>query len=172
MKRFGLSFLAAIFILMSAGILGAQAQTDLGPQISKAVGEPHPEGNEFWRINHMDLLRHDRDQTMKLGNRDVQASLKECVACHAVNDEAGEPVSFEDPKHTCRTCHDFAAVKIDCFSCHQSTPDADILSGLLEGAPVNVSNVSVSENAFAMEQYMASLSADQQNEHPTGEVLQ
>lgn len=172
MKRFGLSFLAAIFILMSAGVMAVQAQADLGPHIPKAVGEPHPEGNEFWRINHMDLLRHDRDQTVYFGDREIQASLKECVACHAVNDEQGEPVSYEEPEHICRTCHDFAAVKIDCFSCHQSKPDADILSGLIEGAPLNISSVSIFENAFAMEQYMASLSANQLSGHSTVEVLQ
>ena len=123
----------------------------------KAVGSPHPEGNEYWRINHMDLLQHDRDLTMRLGNREVQASLKECVACHAVEDETGEPVSYESEQHICRTCHDYAAVKIDCFSCHQSKPDEDILSRLLGETPLNVSMVSATRD---MEDYMVSLQAD------------
>ncbi len=98
------------------------AENDLWPPVPKATGEPHPEGNEFWRKNHMVLLLHDRDQALREGDRDIQASIATCFTCHAVKDEAGEPVPFEDPRNFCRVCHDYAAVKVDCFTCHRSTP--------------------------------------------------
>ena len=56
------------------------------------------------------------------GIRDPEASLTRCVACHAVHDEAGQPVSYEDERHFCRACHMQVAIAPDCFSCHLSTP--------------------------------------------------
>ncbi|OUS05816.1 hypothetical protein A9Q96_10750 [Rhodobacterales bacterium 52_120_T64] len=87
-----------------------------------ASGEAHPEGNEYWRVNHMDLLRHDRDLTMREGIRDTDASIAECVTCHAVNGLDAKPVTVKSEDHFCRVCHDYAAVKIDCFQCHNSIP--------------------------------------------------
>ncbi|MCB1368158.1 MAG: hypothetical protein KDK00_10380 [Rhodobacteraceae bacterium] len=114
-----------VLLMLLAGLFAAPVLAgDLGPVIPRASGKPHPEGNEFWRINHMLLMVHDRDQTMRLGNREVQASLAECVDCHAVNGADGAPVSAEDERHFCRTCHDYVAVKIDCFQCHNSRPEA------------------------------------------------
>lgn len=93
------------------------------PQLPPATGEPHPEGNEFWRARHMELLSHDRDKTLREGERDIQASLKECFVCHQAKDENGTPVTADSPKQFCRVCHDFVGVKVDCFVCHRSTPD-------------------------------------------------
>jgi len=94
----------------------------LGPVIPKATGAPHPEGNLYMRINHMRLMLHERDQTVRDGNRKIGHSLKGCMECHAVNGADGEPVSIKSDKHFCRVCHDYAAVKIDCFMCHNSKP--------------------------------------------------
>ncbi len=157
MKRVFVSLVAAVLIFAGLGLASAQAQSLFGPTVPKAVGAPHPEGNEFWRINHMDLLNHDRDQTMRLGDRDTNASLKECVACHAVDDEAGEPVGYESEEFICRVCHDYVAVKIDCFTCHQSKPDADVLAKLLEGAPKIVSSISIFDATRDLERYLSSV---------------
>ena len=83
----------------------------------------------------MKLLLHDRDQTVRLGNRDIKYSLNECVACHVVTGTAALPVSAKNEQHFCRACHDFAAVKIDCFQCHNSKPDAKIQA--LLGLPMS-----------------------------------
>lgn len=99
------------------------AQDSLFPEIPKAIGEPHAEGNAYWRLNHPDLLQHDRDRTMRLGERDIDASLAQCVSCHAVNGPDAAPVTVESEQHFCRACHDYVAVKIDCFQCHNSVPD-------------------------------------------------
>ncbi len=114
-----------ILSLMSgaASLAVAQERSTLLPEVPKATGEPHPEGNEFWRRNHMDLLRHDRDLTLRDGNRDIGASLKGCFDCHAAKDDAGQIVTYQSEQHFCRTCHEYVAVKVDCFTCHRSTPD-------------------------------------------------
>ncbi|MCB1330540.1 MAG: hypothetical protein KDK28_14400, partial [Maritimibacter sp.] len=79
--------------------------------------------------NHMVYMLHDRNLTMRDGIRDlgpedheIKASLAECFDCHAIMDEAGEPVTVADERHFCRVCHDYAAVEVDCFMCHRSTP--------------------------------------------------
>ena len=119
MKRF-----LAAFLLLAALALPtlASAGDATGPQIPKASGEPHPEGNLYMRINHMNLMKHDRDETVRSGDREINASLKECVECHAVNGADNQPVSYESEEHFCRVCHDYVAVKVDCFQCHNSKP--------------------------------------------------
>ncbi len=115
-----------IFALLIAGAPHSEAQerSSLLPAIPKATGEPHPEGNEFWRRNHGDLLAHDRDLTVRDGNRNIEASLKSCVACHATaTNEQGTILTAESPSYFCSACHQYVAVKITCFVCHRSTPD-------------------------------------------------
>lgn len=112
-----------------AGLAGDRSP--LWPDIPKATGAPHPEGNAYWRKYHPDMLKHDRDLTMREGEREVQASLKQCFECHAVKDEAGAYVSYEDERNFCRVCHDYAAVKVDCFMCHRSTPEEGLAQSAL-----------------------------------------
>jgi predicted CXXCH cytochrome family protein len=110
-------------VLALAGPAVAQDAGGLGPVIPKASGEPHPEGNDYMRRWHMTMMRHDRDLTMYQGDREVNASLGQCFECHSVKDEAGQFVTVQDERHFCRTCHDYAAVRVDCFDCHRSTPE-------------------------------------------------
>lgn len=90
----------------------------------KGKGERCVEDTEFMRKNHMELLLHQRDETMHRGIRTKKHSLKECIACHAIDGDDGKPVSSSDPKHFCQQCHTYASVKIDCFECHASKPRA------------------------------------------------
>ncbi len=110
-------------LIMAALLVSPSFAQGLFPDIPKALGEPHPEGNEFWRINHPALLSHDRDLTVLEGIRDIDGSIKSCVACHAVEGPDAAPVTYESPQNTCRVCHDYTAVKIDCFQCHNSRPE-------------------------------------------------
>jgi len=71
---------------------------------------------------HMKKLQHKRDQTMRHGVRTDKYSLKRCITCHAVKGDKGEYLTVKDKRHFCRSCHDYAAVKIDCFGCHASRP--------------------------------------------------
>ena len=115
-----------LILALTIGLVGhvsAQERASLLPDVPKATGEPHPEGNEFWRKNHMVLMRHDRDQTVYLGDREVVASLSACFECHAATDDAGAVLTYESEQHFCRVCHEYAAVKVDCFMCHRSSPE-------------------------------------------------
>jgi len=110
-------------LLVVLGLMSGQVSAgSLWPDIPKASGAPHPEGNLWMRVNHMRFLKHDRTLTVEDGNRNISFSIKACVECHQVKGADGQPVSVKDDRHFCRVCHDFAAVKIDCFECHNSKP--------------------------------------------------
>ncbi len=70
------------------------------------------------RRNHMDMLLHQRDQTMRRGIRTSRHSLKNCVTCHA-NPKTNSVLGKDG---FCESCHRYAAVRIDCFECHSPTP--------------------------------------------------
>ncbi len=110
-------------LVMAALLISPSYAQGLFPDIPTALGEPHPEGNAYWRENHPDLLRHDRDLTVLEGIRDIDASLKGCVACHAVEGPDAAPVNADSGEFFCRVCHDYTAVKIDCFQCHAVAPE-------------------------------------------------
>lgn len=119
--------LLVISIIIGMSLSSVLSATELKPKIPKplnmAKGDQCVADAHFMRLNHMDMLKHDRDKTVHEGQRDVQYSLKECVACHAVNDEQGSAITAAEPEHFCRSCHDYAAVTIDCFQCHASRPE-------------------------------------------------
>ena len=95
------------------------------PDIPAAIkGKQCVEDTDFMRRNHMKLLMHQRDETVHLGIRTKKHSLKNCFTCHVVKDDQNRPVTAADPRHFCRECHDYAAVKVDCFQCHASTPSS------------------------------------------------
>ena len=125
MPPFGTFF--AIFVLVLAGVLLSPAPGRAAggvplPAIATGNGEDCVEDPQVMRRWHMELLRHQRDETVRRGIRTKKYSLKECIACHAVKDAGGVPVTADDPRHFCRACHDYAAVRIDCFDCHASRP--------------------------------------------------
>jgi hypothetical protein len=99
------------------------------PFISRGQGDNCVDDTEFMRRNHMTMLRHQRDQTIREGIRGRQYSLKQCVDCHAVSGPDAMPVTIASPNHFCRSCHDYAAVKIDCFQCHASRPESELPPG-------------------------------------------
>lgn len=116
--------LLAVLVLPPLGAGAQQEGRTPHPVVPKASGGQCVADAAFMRKNHMKLLGHQRDATVHDGIRPVDRSLKACVACHAVPGADGRPVTVADPKHFCRACHDFTAVKVDCFECHASRPDA------------------------------------------------
>jgi len=83
---------------------------------------------QWMRKNHMDLLKHQRDETMRKGIRDEKYSLKNCIECHASTKD--DSVIARDDSF-CVACHRYEAVKIDCFECHSGKRKS---SGLQRGA--------------------------------------
>ncbi|VAX01155.1 hypothetical protein MNBD_GAMMA20-1967 [hydrothermal vent metagenome] len=124
-KRYGFPLL--MILLLAAGT-PALAAAPL-PDIPKAIkGEQCVEDTGFMRRNHMALLEHQRDDTVQRGIRSKKHSLKHCFTCHVVKDDDGQPVTAADPRHFCRACHDYAAVQVDCWQCHVSTPEPSATS--------------------------------------------
>jgi hypothetical protein len=67
------------------------------------------------RVNHMEMLKHSRDRTLRQGIRGEKASLNGCIECHA--SKATGSVLGKDG--FCQECHTYTAVKLDCWDCHQ-----------------------------------------------------
>ena len=120
-----------VFLTSLTFVVHAADEGDSGvpmPVIPMGLGDSCVKDTDFMRRNHMDMLKHQRDETMLKGIRVEQYSLKECISCHAVNGPDSIPVTVASPQHFCRSCHDYAAVSIDCFQCHASRPELGDLS--------------------------------------------
>lgn len=106
-------FSAMIATTVYAADMPHMPQLDIGKGgESKCVEDP----KEMRKI-HMNLLKHQRDETMHKGIRGQKHSLADCVECHAsnkTNSVLGNDEAF------CQGCHTYAAVKLDCFECHTS----------------------------------------------------
>lgn len=118
MRRFGS---AALFVLFACALAPAAAD----------VPQPHFEVDKStqcvappaeMRRTHMDLLKHRRDRTVHEGVRGGKTGLEACIDCHAGRTGAvvGRPDAF------CQACHAYAAVKLDCFECHQPRRGATV----------------------------------------------
>jgi len=113
--------LAMITIVLTSTIVMAEVPS---PTIPKGNAEKCVKPTGEMRVNHMNYILHQRDETMYDGIRTEQFSFKKCINCHTVKDEAGKVVTYKDERHFCNSCHTYAAVKIDCFDCHASTPNS------------------------------------------------
>lgn len=88
------------------------------PAVKAEKGETCVEPTAEMRRNHMNMLLHQRDQTMHRGIRTTQHSLKNCVDCHA-NPKTNSVLGKDG---FCESCHTYAAVRMDCFGCHSPSP--------------------------------------------------
>lgn len=116
----GFGALVALSPLATAGEGAAVPK----PVIQKAKGEQCVEDTDYMRRNHMKVLNHHRDKTVHEGIRTKQHSLKNCIECHATPNEKGER-SVLGKDNFCQSCHNYTAVKVDCFQCHSSKPAGD-----------------------------------------------
>ncbi len=102
--------------LLAATAAAAQPVIERATKGTQCVADPM-----FMRRNHMDLMKHQRDDTVHAGMRAGRFSLKGCVECHAGRESGSVAASTTD---FCVSCHSYAAVKIDCFECHVARPGA------------------------------------------------
>jgi hypothetical protein len=105
MTRIAAALLAALLAL--AAHAGA-------PKVKIERGEACVAPVAEMRRDHMKMLFHQRDRTMRQGVREPRFSLKGCVDCHA-SQKTGSVLGQDG---FCSSCHEYAAVKIDCFECH------------------------------------------------------
>jgi hypothetical protein len=119
-SRFGATALL-LGLLISGAVHAGEASTSrvAQPVIEAARGGQCVADPAFMRRNHMVLLKHQRDDTLRGGIRTGKYSLKACIDCHAsktTNSVAASDTNF------CQSCHTYAAVKLDCFECHTNKP--------------------------------------------------
>ena len=118
--------LAAVAMLLSASLAVADtpsASRVPRPAVAAAAPGKCVEDTAFMLRNHMELLKHHRDRTVRDGVRTTQHSLANCVSCHA-SKETGRVTGSKDA--FCDGCHRYAAVKLDCFECHSDRARAGI----------------------------------------------
>jgi [DsrC]-trisulfide reductase subunit J len=122
-------------LIVGLGMLAVLAAAPLPAEAGRVPLPSHPEAlkkfsatqdcvepTDVMRRNHMKLILHQRDETMHLGIRTKRHSLAECVACHVSRDKAGKYLPVNGPGEFCESCHEYAAVEIDCFQCHATVP--------------------------------------------------
>lgn len=117
-----------LITMVSGGFMAAVAQPTIVPATK---GDQCVADTDVMRKDHMDLLDHQRDDTVIDGVRGAPFSLSGCVDCHAQRDSAGDAIRVDAEGQFCQSCHAYAAVKIDCFSCHAAIPDQAQQVGLI-----------------------------------------
>jgi hypothetical protein len=111
-------FLAGAAMILAVPAFQASAGVDL-PKLEKGKGEKCVEETQLMRRNHMEFLKHHRDETMRKGIRTTKHSLKKCVECHA-SEKTGSVASAKGD--FCVACHSYASIKLDCWDCHATKP--------------------------------------------------
>jgi len=111
-----------VLLGLACGLFTLLANAVDGPVFPKGKGDSCVAETDYMRANHMDLLNHQRDETVLDGVRENPFSLVGCVECHASADSNGDMQRVDAPGQFCQSCHTYAAVKIDCFGCHAAVP--------------------------------------------------
>jgi cytochrome c553 len=109
--------LRAILLILLLAMTPAWAADMIGPKLDIGRGGQCVDDPKFMRVNHMKMIRHQRDETVREGIRGGKYSLAQCVDCHASKKDDSV---LGGSDHFCQGCHEYAAVKIDCFECHSS----------------------------------------------------
>ncbi|WP_295878682.1 sulfur reduction protein DsrJ [uncultured Thiohalocapsa sp.] len=119
-------WLLALVCLGLAGMAQATGVGDFVVDSSRAAQlENCVEPTEYMRRNHMEVIRHQRDTTVYGGIRSTKHSLSGCVGCHVGYDADHKPVAINDKGQFCAACHNYTAVKLNCFDCHATIPEGE-----------------------------------------------
>lgn len=108
-------------VVMAATPAPAQDKTTARvplPAVKIEKGDKCVEPTDEMLRNHMNMLFHQREETVRRGIRTPRYSLKGCIECHA--NPTTHSVIGKDG--FCESCHTYAAVRIDCFECHSPSP--------------------------------------------------
>ena len=130
--------LLAALLLSATQLLAESAYVTKGSKAASMGSCVAP--TDVMRRNHMDFLKHGRDDTVRDGIRGLDYSLSECIGCHAATDNSGNSVPVDAEGQFCQKCHGYVAVSPACFQCHRTTPDPKAMKygshhdGLLKGS--------------------------------------
>ena len=127
-KRIGQTLLA-VLIAAAVGVLSgcSSGVEGLGNREGSLAGEPGQQcvkPKQEIRRNHMELIKHQRDETVHKGIRASDHRLASCIECHVRRDDQGQPVPVNAPGQFCAGCHQYAGESLNCFQCHSSVPRA------------------------------------------------
>jgi hypothetical protein len=114
MRLLAVTLAAVLALAGGAGAGEKQAGRVALPSVKIEKGEACVAPTGEMRRDHMKMLLHQRDRTLRQGLREPRFSLKNCVDCHAGRDTG----SVLGKDGFCSSCHAYAAVKMDCFECH------------------------------------------------------
>ena len=112
---------------------------------------------EVMRREHMNLLMHQRDDTVLDGERDGKYSLVGCMDCHNPAESAETAIRYPDPQHFCAGCHLYTSVQIDCFECHADRGLGNIQQGELAGLLDDVGEMLPGADLLSLQTFQAQL---------------
>ncbi|MCY4421372.1 MAG: hypothetical protein OXC42_09050 [Gammaproteobacteria bacterium] len=115
----GLAGITAAFVF---GVLAGDPQDIPPPKENYDEETLCVEPVEDMRRQHFEYILDHRDKTVVEGIRTKQYSLIGCIDCHITPNEEGVYARYSQETHFCASCHQFAAVRIDCFQCHADRP--------------------------------------------------
>jgi len=120
--RAGLVAVGLVWVLGTQAVLAGDTRSFV-TEGSKAHGlDQCVEPTEYMLRHHMDLIKHQRDLVVHEGIRESKYDLDGCISCHVSVGSDGHPVPINGEKQFCNTCHEYAAVDLDCFGCHATVP--------------------------------------------------
>jgi len=115
---------AVLALTLSVPATAGDSDSSIKPVIPKAVkGTTCVDDPEVMRRTHMDKLKHHRDDVLREGIRTKKYNIEECINCHVPAKEETAAEGKNSEGHFCMNCHTFAAVKVDCFECHNTMPE-------------------------------------------------
>jgi len=129
---------------MLVSLLGLNACDSKPPVLMKASNqfesdEIRDRHIAYMRKNHMDALKHKRDETMYQGIRTEEHNINSCINCHVPESYKGKVLRHTDQEHFCTTCHTYVAAKLDCFECHVDHPMQNVVSDNTSFSPKKIS---------------------------------
>ena len=128
--------------LISVGLAGvlcalvaqAAGESYVVPGSKAATLESCVEPTDFMRRNHMEVIKHQRDETVHSGIRSTKHSLAGCIECHVSVGENGVSIAVNGEKQFCSACHRYVAVGMNCFGCHANIPRVPDENATIPGA--------------------------------------
>jgi hypothetical protein len=100
---FAVVLLSPFIVSAASGDWGnAPTKPDLDPGIRAGAGTRCIRDVDYMRVNHMVLLKDERAQAVRHGERTDKDSIKKCFTCH-------------EYEKFCEKCHDYNSVEPGCF---------------------------------------------------------
>lgn len=116
-------FVATLLVMMLSAVVLADNDFPGEGEIPPPKGNQCVEDPEWMRTHHYQTILDHRDKTVLQGIRTKKHSLKNCIDCHITPNAQGVYARYSNSEqHFCASCHEYAAVNIDCFMCHADRP--------------------------------------------------